>query len=198
LSLIESVTQQSGADGYGKAKLLDLSGNAFQVGNHADGRAELVIIGTMANVLYHARETSAGSGEFGREKEIEDRYGAQVLLENNADGTLVLYFRNMDREIVYMAATENGWSRRVKTDMYGNWMEAAVDGDGRVNLFIIGTLGNVLTHTRQVAANSNEWTKETDLEGYGKGVEPAINMNGKLDLIYIAMLANEVHVTRQK
>jgi len=183
---------------WGKPKMLDINGNSFTLGQHADGRIEIVNIGTIANVLYHVTETKAGSGEFAKEREIEDQYATQISLVDNADGTLALYYLNMDREIAYMNMTSNGWSRAQKTDVYANAMSVFLDGDGLLNVINIGTFGNVISHMRQIKVGSNDWTKEKDLKAYGKSIHTATNLNGKRDIFMIGMLANEIGILRQK
>ena len=179
---------------YAKKKMLDVNGNSFAIGNHPDGRIEVVNIGTLGNVLYSSRETKAGSGEFAKEKEIKGRYSRMIQLVNNADGALVLYYLSMDREMVYQKASDDGWAQHVETDVYGNGFVVGLDGENRAHIFVIGTLGNVLSYTRQTEANGNEWSKEKELKkGYGKYLSAIQNNDGKLNLFFIGMFANEFH-----
>jgi hypothetical protein len=127
-----------------------------------------VNIGTLVNVLHHNRETKTGSGEFTKEEEIKGSYARMIQLANNADGSLILYYLNMDREMACKKTSENGWERRVKTDIYGNGFVVGNDGALRAHIFVVGTFDNVLSYTHQTEPNGNEWSKEMELKkGYG-------------------------------
>lgn len=181
-----------------KAVTTDVYANQIAVGNHADGRIEIVNIGTLGNVLYHVTETAPGSNQWSKEMEIKGEYGFQIELMNNADGSLVLYYLTMDRELAYMKSAESGFAKPVKTDVYGNAFDLDMDGDGRVHIVNIATMGNALYHLAQTEANSESWTKEKDLNSYGRYIDVATNGKGGMELFIVAMLASELYQQSDK
>ena len=186
---------------WGKAQALDVYGNQFAVTTQQDGRIEIGVIGTMANVMSHLTETAPGSNSWGKETEIKGLYASQIEWAANSNGALSLFMLKMDREIAYLTQTEanaSTWAPLVKTGVYGNAFTLGQYGDGRLEVALIGTMANVMSHLTQQTANSNDWTSEKDIKGYGKQLDIATNTDGSLELVYVAALANEVHHARAK
>jgi hypothetical protein len=184
------------SDNYSKT-MLGLNGNAFTLGEHADGRVEIVIIGTMANVLSHVTETQAGSGVFTGEQDIDGYYATQIYLVNQGDGSLTLFILDMGREVASLAYADGGFKNGKELGLNGNGMVVTDDGD-RIHIYLVATMGNALTHTMQVEPNGQQWVKEQDLDSYGWYLAPVTNMDGSQTLYYIAMLASEVRKIEQK
>jgi acylphosphatase len=195
-----NIITQNEANGSDWSKKKDLDSVAIQiaVGNHADGRLEIFMIGTMANVMSRQTQIAPNGDDWSKEIDIKGQYGRQIEVGKNADGSLSLFYIRPDREIAYMKQlTPNGedWSGGNVMDTYGNLIEVGNNSDGNIVLVIVGTVGNVLTSMMQTEGDN--WSKETDVKGYGKQMRLGNNQDGSLELVYIAMLASEVFSTRE-
>lgn len=120
-----------------------------------------------------------------------DLYGHQVDGTTTADGRLIAFVVEPDKEIAYRRETAPGsgeWGARKGLGVYGNWIKAAKHADGRISLFIIGTLGNVLSRVTQSAPDSDDWGKEREFSSaYGKEIHPVSYPDGRLALFYLDM-----------
>ena len=79
-------------------------------------------------------------------------------------------------------------------DLYGIQVAAGAHADGRLELFIVGTLGNVLSSVTQLEANGNGWSKEAELKkAYAVAMEVANHADGRLELFAINPLAKALN-----
>lgn len=168
------------------------------LGTHPDGRIELVNIGTLGNVLYHVTEKAAGSLTWTEEKEIKGAYATQIELAANADGSLLLFAVQPDKEIASASFGSGGWSKAEDLGIYGNQVTVGRRSDGRLEMFIIGVLGNVLTHSVQAEPNGGKWGPEEDLKkAYATHMGVATHADGRLDLVFISPSGKALqHVTQ--
>lgn len=104
-----------------------------------------------------------------------DLYSHQVEGFTTANGALIAFVVEADGEITYRKETTPGsreWAKRKSLDVYGRWLMPIEHADGRITVFIIGTVGNVLTYVTQTAADSEEWSTEKELKGsYGQQIQ---------------------------
>lgn len=189
ISLIEETAPDSGE--FGSLKNLGLYGNRFEVGTHGDGSLDIAIIGTMANVLSHARLGSDGAW---REKDIKRAYATDLAFQNGADGALHLFYVDPQREIARVDMSQPEL-RQHDMDLYGNDIVAVADADGSIEIIIIGTMGNALGRARQVSPDTLAWGKEQSMKGYAKWLSPVAGPAGPT-LFSVAPFASEVHVYR--
>ncbi len=185
---------------WSKSKALDLYASYFTVGAQEDGRLELVLVGTLGNVLTHATETAPGSNAWGKEIEFKGLYGHHPRLGRSPDGALTFFLLTMDRQLTYVrqtAANSADWGTPVKTKIYGNDIYVGQDAAGRFEIGIIGTMANALSHVSQLEANTDKWSEERDLKGYVKQLEMPNNADGALQLISIIALGNQIYHSSQ-
>ncbi|MFT7245332.1 MAG: hypothetical protein ACI82A_002700 [Candidatus Azotimanducaceae bacterium] len=120
-----------------------------------------------------------------------DLYSHQVEGITTANGSLIAFVVEADGEITYRqetAPSSREWAKRKSLDVYGRWLMPIKHADGRITIFIIGTLGNVLTYITQTAPNSEEWSKETELKGsYGQQIQPVTYADGRVALFFLDM-----------
>lgn len=174
---------------------LDTYGNQIAIGSHADGRLAVFIIGTLGNVLSVLSQTRVNSDDWSGEQEIKSLYGTQVEVGVNLDGTMNLFILQMDKEIGYIRQTAPGsetWSDIINLDSFGNLIEVGNNAEGKIEVLIVGTMGNVLTHVTQTELSGNEWTKEQELGGYAFQMRLGNNQNDRLELVYIAPFASQM------
>lgn len=189
ISLIEETAPNSAE--FGSRKNLGLYGNRFEVGAHGDGSLDIAIVGTMANVLSHARLGSDGAW---REKDIKSAYAIDLAFQNSADGALHLFYVDPQKEIARVDMSQPEL-RQHDMDLYGNAIVAVTDQDGAIEIIIVGTLGNALGRARQVSPDTLAWGKEQSMKGYAKWLSP-VNGAGGPTLFSVAPFASEVHVYR--
>lgn len=187
ISLIEETAADSGQ--FGRRQNLDLNGNRFEVGVRADGSLDLAIIGTMANVLTHA--TPGADGQW-QEHDIDGAYALDLSFQNSIDGALHLFYVDMQKEVVRIDMSRDPL-RRVEMDLYGNGIVTTRGANGAIEIVIVGTLGNVLGHARQVAPDVLEWGAEEEMQGYSKWLSP-VERVGEPVLFSVAPFASEVYV----
>ena len=140
----------------------------------------------MGNVLYYATQTAPNSDEWSDEQELKGTYASQIQVTHYEDGRLALFFLDMGREIGVIEETEKNsglFAKHQMLDLYGNYFEVGKHQDGTVELGIIGTMANVLTHAS--AGENGQWDEKEINGGYAIDIEMRNNASGELQLIYI-------------
>jgi hypothetical protein len=176
-------------------KDLDSYANQIAVVKHMDGRLQIAIVGTMASVMSYQTQLEPSGDDWSKEKDLKGVYGNQVEFAMNADGKLALFYIKPDKEVAYLTETsssENPWSKAHSLEAYANLIELGNNQNGDIELLMVGTFGNVLTHMTQTKASTNQWSKEKYMKGYATQMCLFDNSNGHLSLAYISPVNNEV------
>ena len=184
------------SDTWSRKTDLDIYANQIALGNHADGRIEVFAIGTLANVLSRFTQLTPSGDKWSAEKEIEDIYATQIETAMGADGKLVLLMIQPDRELALVRQTapnSDAFSGNQSLDVYANLIEAGNNSDGDIEVVIVGTLGNVLSHITQTGEDGTGWTKEQDLDGYAVQMRMAAQGDRRLQMVYISPFASIVY-----
>ncbi len=180
---------------------MDVYANQISAANHSDGRIEIAIIGTAANVTSRVTQIEPNGEKWSEEKVFKDIFATQVEFTKNADSSLMLFLLAPDKELtVVKQISRDGevFSKLDETDVYGSRFTTGMNRNGAIEVFIIGTLGNVISRIVQTEPNGSQFGKETELKGYALQLEAVANADGTLNLFSIAPLASELHLSIEK
>lgn len=169
--------------------MLDLNGNRFDIGFHADGSIDIAIIGTFAKVLTHAKMNANGKWE---ESDIKGAYANDISFQNSLDGSLHLFFIDPGTEVARIDMTKPELKIH-EMGVNGIDIETVRNAEGAIEIIIVGTMANVLGYTRQVSPDVLEWSKEKEMKGYAKWIS-AVETMGDSVLFTAAPLFSEVFI----
>ncbi|WP_287421354.1 hypothetical protein [Reinekea sp.] len=154
--------------------------------SHADGRISVFIVGTMGNVLSYVTQSAPDSDTWSKEQELDGTYAQQILPVTYADGRVALFFLDMGREIGVIeetAANSGRFGREQMTDLNGNRFEVGFHADGTIELAIIGTMAQVLSHASKDA--DGRWREHEIDDAYAADLSFHNSLDGSLHLFFV-------------
>ena len=165
--------------------------NHFAVGKHKDGRLDVFYTSALGSKVYHKTQMAPSSDEWSKDKKLKSTYAQQLETIKGEDGSLYVFALQMDKEVGYFKETapnSNEFSKRINMNTGGNRITLGKSANGRIELFNIGTMGNVMYQISQSAPNSDAWMPEVELKGmYAAQIEVKNGKDGSLYLFALQM-----------
>jgi hypothetical protein len=153
------------------------------------GRLEIVYVGTNGHI-YHNRQNSAGSNDWVGETAFAGLQAKQVQVVSNPNNQhlLEIYYigsGNGLHRIRQNSLAMTDWSDHGFDNDYATQLSVGTNADGRLEIFYVGTNGDLYHNWLTSTVDMTKWFGETRFPGSSANYVTALsNADGRLEIFY--------------